>query len=115
MKEIAGVAEEPQRAYAQVTVESLPPEPECRHPDTEEVTGSAIPLGISHSFLTDGPDGTGLWHLCRTPGRTLTCDSGLRRTGRTDSIDLRIRRLGFESLRARPVMSQDIEDTVNPH
>ena len=23
--------------------------------------------GISHSFLTDWPDGTGLWHLCRTP------------------------------------------------
>ena len=34
---------------------------------------------------------TGLWHLCRTPGRTLTCRYGFRRTGRTLSIDLRVR------------------------
>src|SRR6266496_1466549 len=33
---------------------------------------------------------------------TLTCGYGFCRTGRTRPIDLRIRRLGFESLRARP-------------
>jgi hypothetical protein len=33
--------------------------------------------------------------------RTMTSIYGLRRTARTGSIDLRIRRLGFESLRAR--------------
>jgi hypothetical protein len=50
--------------------------------------------GVSHSFLTDWPDGTGPWRLRWTPGRTLTGGYGLRRTGRTLSIDLRIRRLG---------------------
>ena len=44
---------------------------------------------ISHSLLTDLPDGTGLWRLFRTPGKTLTWDSGPRSTGRTDSIDIR--------------------------
>src|SRR6185437_14240834 len=48
--------------------------------------------GVSHSFLTDWTDGTGLWRLSRTASRTLTCDSGLRSAGRTGSIDLRIRR-----------------------
>src|SRR5271169_2688499 len=33
---------------------------------------------------------SGLWHLCRTPARTLTCGDGFWRTGRTLSIDLRI-------------------------
>ena len=50
--------------------------------------------GISHSFLTDWPDGAGPWHLCQTPSRALTCGYGFRRTGRMPSIDLRIRRLG---------------------
>ena len=45
-------------------------------------------VGISHSFLTDWSDGTGLWHAGRTPGRTLTCGYGLGRTVRTLSIDL---------------------------
>ena len=48
-------------------------------------------VGISHRFLTDWPDGTGLWQLYRTPGRTLTCGYGFRRAGRTRCIDLRIR------------------------
>ena len=39
--------------------------------------------GISHSFLTDWPDGAGLWHLCRTRFRMLTCGYGFRCTGRT--------------------------------
>ena len=46
---------------------------------------------ISHTFLADWTGGTGLWRPFRTPGRTLTCDSGLRSTGRTGSIDLRAR------------------------
>jgi hypothetical protein len=37
------------------------------------------------------PGDTGLWRLCRTPSRTLTCGPGFRRAGRTLSIDLRIR------------------------
>jgi len=50
------------------------------------------PEGISQHFLTDWPDGTGLWHLCRTSGRTLTCGYGFQRSHRTHSIDLRIKR-----------------------
>src|SRR5260370_20224346 len=49
-------------------------------------------VGISHSVLTDLMDGAGLWHLRRTPGRTLSCGYGLRRTGRTSGTDLRIKR-----------------------
>jgi hypothetical protein len=51
-------------------------------------------VGISHRFLTDSPADTGLWRICRTPSRTLTCGFGFRRTGRTLSIDLRNRRPG---------------------
>ena len=32
-------------------------------------------VGISDSFLTDWPDGTGLWHLYRTPIRGATVGS----------------------------------------
>jgi hypothetical protein len=42
--------------------------------------------------VPDSP--AGLWRLCWTPGRTLTCGYGFRRTYRTPSIDLRITRLG---------------------
>ena len=57
---------------------------------------------ISHNFLTNL---VGRHH--RTQASildnrwTMTCEYGLRRTGQTLSIDLPIRRLGFESLRAR--------------
>jgi hypothetical protein len=54
---------------------------------------AATKAGISHSFLTDWPDGTGLRRLRRTPGRMLTCRYGFRRTDRTPSVALRIRRL----------------------
>ena len=48
--------------------------------------------GVSHRFLTDWTDGTGLWRSFWTPSRTLTCSSGLQRTDRTPFIDLRIKR-----------------------
>jgi hypothetical protein len=52
-------------------------------------------VGISHRFLTDWPDGTGLWQLYRTLARTLTCGYGFRCTGRTRCIDLWVRRFPF--------------------
>jgi hypothetical protein len=59
---------------------------------------AAIPCKVreplSQSTDRTVPDGIGPQHLCRTHGRTLTCGSGFQRTGRTPSIDLRIRRLG---------------------
>ena len=50
--------------------------------------------GISHNFLTDWQDDTGLRRKYRTPGRMMTCGYGFQRTGWTHRIDLRIRRLG---------------------
>jgi hypothetical protein len=46
----------------------------------------------SHNFLTDWWDDTGLRRKYWTPGRMMTCGYGFQRTGRTLSIDLRIRR-----------------------
>ncbi len=46
---------------------------------------------ISHHFLTDWLDDTGLRRQYWTPGETMTCVYGSRRTGWTHRIDLRNR------------------------
>ena len=48
------------------------------------------PCRISHNFLTDWWDDTGLRRKYWTPGRMMTCGFGFRHTGRTPSTDLRI-------------------------
>src|SRR5215467_7331148 len=87
-------------AWPPTTLRPDQPHRQSSTPGKQTVEGSRRVLGrwqqagISHRFLTDWTDGTGLWRPFLTPSRTLTCDSGLRSTGRTGSIDLRITRLG---------------------
>ena len=62
---------------------------------------AGVVLAVIGVTLTDWTDCTGLGRPIRTPGRTLTCDSGLRSTGRTGSIDLRVRWPGPCTLHAQ--------------
>jgi hypothetical protein len=62
----------------------------CRKTISKDDPGTGCPIadGISHRLT--GPDRTSA-SVCQTPGMTLTCRYGFRRTDRTPSNDLRIK------------------------
>lgn len=92
-----------------------------------QVAGNRPGLGEKDQGVTPGAKGRGLSQLShglagrhRTRAddldihRTLTCESGFRRTGWTGSIGLRIKRLGSQRLAGRVVWQQREHHAVGP-